>query len=39
MPAASFKARKELFGKAGIEFVGAGALVDEVWGDERPPMP
>jgi hypothetical protein len=39
MPAAAFKARKELFEKAGIEFRGAGALVDEVWGEARPPMP
>ena len=39
IPAAAFKARKEYFEKAGITMVPAGALVDEVWGADKPPMP
>ena len=39
MPAESYKVRKEYFEKAGMQLVAAGSLVDEVWGDERPPMP
>jgi Xaa-Pro aminopeptidase len=39
MPAGSFKLRSEYLEKEGITLVPGKNLVDQVWGEDKPPMP